>query len=103
MTTLYRLPCKPFEVFGFIDNLFHKLDDESKEYTTVGDMNCDLLKPSKQCAKHIKRIYNKHNVTQLIKQPTRTTDDTKTVIDHITTNKPKCISEGPTVESYIVE
>ena len=37
------------------------------------------MKPSKQCAKHIKRIYNKHNVTQLIKQPTRTTDDTKTL------------------------
>ena len=75
--TLYRLPDKPVEVFGFIDNLFQKLDDESKEYITIGDMNCDLLKPSKQCAKHIKRIYNKHNVPQLIKQPTRTTDDTK--------------------------
>ena len=57
VTTLYRPPGKPVEVFGFIDNLFHKLDDESKEYITVGDMNCDLLKPSKQCAKHIKREF----------------------------------------------
>ena len=66
VTTLYHPIGKSVEVFGFIDNLFHKLDDESKEYITIGDMNCDLLKPSKQCAKHIKRNYNKHNVTQLI-------------------------------------
>ena len=77
-----------------IDNLFHKLGDESKEHITTGDMNCDLLKPSKQCANHIKRIYNKHNVTQLIKEPTRTTDDTKTLIDHISANKPTCISKS---------
>ena len=94
MTTLYRPPGKPVDVFGFMDNLFHKLDEKNKEYITIGDMNCDLLKPSKQFAKHLKRIYNKHNVTQLIKQPTRTTDDTKTLIDHISTDKPTCISES---------
>ena len=70
VTTLHRPPGKPVEVFAFIDNLFHKRDDESKEYIIIGDMNCDLLKPSKQCAKHIKRIYNKHDVTQLIIEPT---------------------------------
>ena len=101
MTTLYRPPGKPVEVFGFIDNLFHKLDGESKEYITIGDMNCDPLKPSKQCAKHIKRIYNKHNVTQLIKEPTRTTDDTKKLIDHISTNKPTCISESGVIQGGI--
>ena len=35
VTTLYRPPGKPDEVFGFIDNLFDKLDDESKEYRIV--------------------------------------------------------------------
>ena len=64
-------------------------------------MNCDLLKLSKQCAKRIKRIYNKHNVTQLVKEPTRTTDDTKTLIDHISTNKPTCISKSGVVHCGI--
>ena len=41
VTTFYRPPGKPVEVFGFIDNVFHKLDDESKGYITIGDMNCD--------------------------------------------------------------
>ena len=39
VTTLYRPPGKLVEVFGFIDNLFHKLDYESKECITIGDMN----------------------------------------------------------------
>ena len=100
VTILYGPPGKPVEVFGFIDNLFHKLDDEGKEYITIGDMNCDLLKPSKQRAKYLKRIYNKHNVTQLIKEPTRTTDDTKTLIDHINANNQHVY---PRIEPYIVE
>ena len=37
VTTLYRPPGKTVEVFGFIENLVHKLDDESKEYITIGD------------------------------------------------------------------
>ena len=103
VTNLYRPPGKPVEVFGFIDNLFYKFDDESKEHITIGDMNCDLSKPSKQCAKHIKRIYNKRNVTQLIKESARTTDDTKTLIDHISTKKPTCIYLREWPQSYIVE
>ena len=50
---------------------------------------------------NIKRIYNKDNVTQLIKEPTRTTDDTKTLIDHISTNKPTCISESGVIHCGI--
>ena len=67
-------------------DFIHKLDDESKEYITIGDMNCDLLKQSEQCPEHINRIYKKHNVNQSIKEPTRTTDDTRTLIDLISTN-----------------
>ena len=36
---------------------------------------------------HIKRIYNIYNLKQIITEPTRTTFDTATLIDHIGTNK----------------
>ena len=36
---------------------------------------------------HIKRIYNIYNLKQIITEPTRTTSDTATLIDHIGTNK----------------
>ena len=36
----------------------------------------------------MKNIYEPKNLTQLITEPTRTTDNTKTLIDHAVTNRP---------------
>ena len=57
-------------------------------------MNCNSLELVINCVKHINRIYRKHNLSQLIDEPTRTTSDTCTIIDHIVTNKPTCVSES---------
>ena len=73
--------------------MFYRFD-ENKECITVGDINCNPLEPAKNCVKYINRIYRKHNLSQLIVEPTRTTSDTCTVIDHIVTNKPTCVSES---------
>ena len=76
-------PRVPFEIFNLIDNLFHKLDNENKECITIGDINCNSLEPVDNCVKHINRIYRKHNFSRLIDEPTRTTGDTCTIIDHM--------------------
>ena len=53
----------------------------------LGDTNCNFLDNSDNDTKHLKRILMTYKMTQLIKEPTRTTSDTKTLIDHITENR----------------
>ena len=42
----------------------------------------------------LKRLLIKFNLVQLIKDPTRTTATTKTIIDHIITNKSEFVSDS---------
>ena len=53
-----------------------------------------MLDPANNDTKHLKRLLIKFNLVQLIKDPTRTTATTKTIIDHIITNKPEFVSES---------
>ena len=46
----------------------------------------DMLDPANNDTKHLKKLFIKFNLVQLIKDPTRTTATTKTIIDHIITN-----------------
>ena len=80
--------------------MFCRLDDENKECITIGDINCNSLEPAENCVKHINRIYRKHNLSQLIDEPTRTTGDTSIITDHTVTNKPACVSESGGVIHY---
>ena len=63
-------------------------------YVLAGDMNCDLLKPRDNDTKHIKRIYSIYQLKQMINEATRITSDTKTLIDHVSTNKPDRVSSS---------
>ena len=61
----------------------------------MGDVNANVLsKPLDNDTKHMKNIYDSNNLTQLITEPTRTTDNTKTLIDHAVTNKPSQILDS---------
>ena len=81
--------------------MFYRLDDENKECITIGDINCNSLELAENCVKHINRIYKKHNLSQLIDEPTKTTSDTSTIIDHIVTSKPTCVSESGVIHCRI--
>ena len=94
VTSLYRPPGKPVAYFNELDNLFGTLDTEDKETIYLGDTNCDMLDPANNDTKHLKKLFIKFNLVQLIKDPTRTTATTKTIIDHIITNKPEFVSES---------
>ena len=94
VTSLYRPPGKPVAYFNELDNLFGTLDTEDKETIYLGDMNCDMLDLANNDTKHLKKLFIKFNLVQLIKDPTRTTATTKTIIDHIITNKPEFVSES---------
>ena len=83
VTSIYRPPGSPVGVSDDIKCLFSKIDQENREWINAGDLNCDLLKPKDSDTLHIERIYHIYNLTQIVTEPTRTTSDTDTLIDHM--------------------
>ena len=57
-------------------------------------MNCNMLNRQDDNTRHIKRIFNTYEFKQMIKEATRTTSDTESLIDHIATNGPDRIASG---------
>ena len=53
-----------------------------------------MLKTRDNDTRHIKRIYGTYQFKQMITEVTRVTSDTRTLIDHIASNKPDRISSG---------
>ena len=60
----------------------------------MGDTNCDFLDSSNNDTKNLKRALSLHDLTQIIKEPTRTTGISETLIDHVITNKPDMVHDS---------
>lgn len=78
----------------FNDNLSVMLGEgirESKEVIMLGDFNVNYLKKSEHTA--FKELFCRHGFKQIIKKPTRTTNESSTLIDIIMTNYPQVISK----------
>ena len=82
------------ELFDRLDKFISEIAEEGKEFIITGDMNCDIFKPKDNDTKHLKKVYADHHLTLVIADPTRVTSDTRTLIDHIATNKPEHISKS---------
>ena len=61
----------------------------NREVILFGDFNIDLLKPKQKW----NQTYTMHGLEQLIDRPTRITDQTKTLIDHIYVTSKQYIAE----------
>ena len=94
LTSIYRPPGILVDYFNELDKLFHFIDAEDKQIIYFGDTNCDMLDPPNNDTKHLMKLLTKFNLVQLIKSPTRTTPTTKTVIDHIITNRSESVSKS---------
>ena len=94
VTTIYRPPESKVEWYKRVEELINRIDIEGNESILAGDMKCDLLKPRDNDTKHIKRIYSICQFKQMINEATRITSDTKTLIDHVSTNKPDRVSSS---------
>ena len=90
ITSVY-LPDVSVAVFREVESLVRLLDKENKESIIIGHTNCDLLTPSYIHTKHLKTLMNNFGLTQLIKEPTRITVSTQTLIDHLIINRPEFI------------
>ena len=80
--------------FDELESLISSIESEDKHAIMLRDTNCNFLDNSDNNTKHLKRILITYNLTQLIKEPTRTTSDTKTLIDHIIVNRTDMLSDS---------
>ena len=101
VTSVYRPPGKPVEYFNKLDKLLNSIDAEDKETIYLGDTNYDMLDFTNNDSKTLMRLLTKFHLVQLIKRPTRTKATTKTVIDHIITNRPASVSKSGVLSSGI--
>ena len=99
--TYYRPPNSSVHLNGeFMTKLESTLDalvESGREIIILGDLNCDLMpnnRPVSMQSKRLQLILKLVNFVQLIKQPTRCTENSATLLDFIATNYPRNIREA---------
>ena len=101
ITTWYCPPNPPIDTLYRFKNCLQLIDGGNKESIILGDINCDLLSENLSSqASELKFITRLYQYKQLISEPTRVTENTRTLIDHFyTTNPQNIISKGVSVVS----
>ena len=91
----YR-PETEIKMFDHFQSVLEKVEVENKDVIVIGDVNCDLLTDNPSCyTKKLKEITDSFDMTQLIKEATRVTENSESLIDHIYTTCPdKVIKSG---------
>ena len=56
VSSIYRPPCSPSEIFTKIENLIKSIDDECKEFYILGDLNCNMLQSTMSTTKRLQDI-----------------------------------------------
>ena len=75
---------------NFVETLSNKLEtvqNENKETIITGDINCDYGNP--EYHRDVKSCLSMNGFKQLIKKPTRITENTSFIIDVLLTNSPE--------------
>ena len=85
----YRPPNFPIELFDKFEVLLVKIEAENVESNILGDINYDMMAvtPANE-TRHLIELCELFQYTQLIKEPTRVTSSTKSLIDLFLTNEP---------------
>ena len=76
----------------FLNKISNTLSKVLKSYDNIvpaGDLNIDLLDPSKSTSNHLSDLVDVFNLKNLIKEPTCFISDKGFLIDIILINKPK--------------
>ena len=100
---MVRLPSDPVLTFTKLERNLEFLDRDNKEIILAGDTNSDisLLDSSPDnnssaynTVSHMAAIFDTFGVKRLIKEPTRVTLNSATLIDHIAVSNPEKIPES---------
>lgn len=94
--TWYRPPNFDLQYFDNFRNLLQNIDNKYDEIFILGDLNCNLLaNPLGSHTSCLKDLLDEFQMEQIIKEPTRVTENHSSLIDHIITNaKHKIIKSG---------
>ena len=127
IVAFYRPPSDPISTFDKLEKVPHLqyLENENKEIILIGDTNCNVLNVLHQevlqspnndlsgafdstgtadantgsgMCKHMIDLYEAYGLKQLIKEPTRETLHTSTLIDHVAVSAP-----GDIVDSGVLK
>lgn len=79
---IYRPPSTPYIALNHLDDVFCQLSLEFDSMIVLGDFNVNLLADSND-SKLIKAITRRFDLVQLITEPTRITNTSISLIDHI--------------------
>lgn len=79
----YKAPHVNYAAISGLDTNLSNLQMASDNIIFMGDFNINLLERDKPDAKFLLKYLEKHNLSQIIKDPTRITASTSTLIDHI--------------------
>jgi hypothetical protein len=85
--SIYRTPDTPSPS---IDQLENEILDSSESFV-LGDLNIDQINNNQN---NLKSLIRRTRVKQMIKEPTRVTETTRTLIDVILTNSSHCDSSS---------
>ena len=91
----YRPPSSDNTFFTSLEAIIAKLDSSGNEIILMGDLNCNLLasnpNSNTRILNYIAELFQLH---QLLKEPTRITESSRTLIDVIYTNNIKHIVDS---------
>ena len=89
----YRPPKYETDTLTEMETLLRAVESEKKEIILIGDLNCNDLpvEDKNMMIKNLRDLYRVYQMKQLIKEPTRSTVTSATIIDHFATNKPNLI------------
>ena len=95
----YRPPNSPVSCFECLEENLRYFDGENKEMILLGDTNCDFSDFSTTDANlsyisHLRELYDLFGMSQVIKEHTRVTVETSTLIDHIATTNQSNIADS---------
>ena len=100
-------PDEPYNTFDTLEEILGFFEAEGKEIMLLGDANCNFStarsmnrskSPVPSHVKHLKDLYQSFGLKQLISEPTRKTENTSTLIDHIAVG-----NTNNTVDSGVVK
>ena len=81
LCNIYRPPNSQGSYIDTLGDMLELASNERKEVIVMGDLNCNILSPNSMTS-HLMSIMDDHQLTQLISEPTRTTANLHTLIDH---------------------
>ena len=97
--TWYRPPQSSPDLFAQFETLVGKIDAENKEFYLLGDLNCNLLPEHLDSnSSQLLNIMEIYGLSQLINEPTRITQNSRTLIDLCLTNSPGKVSRSGVVQ-----